>query len=162
MTVAGKPAGSRSTARLAAVQALYEMEVAGAGADPVLRDFLQNRWPSEPGQPSLVEPDSELLTGLVRGVTERIPDLDGMIEPVLSGRLSLNRLETLLRIILRAGTFELLTLGKIPAAVIISEYVDVAHAFFDEAEAAMVNGILDRLARTLRAQEVEARELEPE
>ncbi len=160
--MAGKPAGGRSAARLAAVQALYEMEVAGAAADPVLRDFLQNRWPAEPGQPSLVEPDSELLTGLVRGVTERIPDLDGMIEPALSGRLSLNRLETLLRIILRAGTFELLTLGEIPAAVIINEYVDVAHAFFDEAEAAMVNGILDRLARTLRAQEAEARELEPE
>lgn len=159
--------GGRSTARLAAVQALYEMDLAGAAADPVLSDFLRDRWRPDPGQPSLVAPDSELLSQLVRGVSERIQDLDGIIGPALTGGYSVKRLETLLRAILRAGTYELLALGKIPAAVVINEYVDVAHAFFEENEAAMVNGVLDRLARTLRAEEVEAgkeedRKVEPE
>ncbi len=149
----------RSAARLAAVQALYEMDMAGAPADPILGAFLQNRWRMVNGEDdaaaALAEPDGELLADLVRGVAARREELDGMIGPALSAEWTLERLEVVLRAILRAGAYELLARSDIPPRVVINEYVELAHAFFAGNEAGLVNGVLDRLARTLRPRELE-------
>lgn len=144
----------RSAARLAAVQALYEMDMVGAEADAVLTEFLQQRWRlDDAGGGPMVEPDGEWLGDLVNGVATRRGELDGLIGTALTKDLALERLETLLRVILRAGAYELSTKPDVPAAVVISEYVEVTHAFFDAKEAKLVNGVLDHLARELRAGE---------
>ncbi len=154
----------RSAARLAAVQALYEMDMAGAAADPVLGEFLLSRWTNtENGggdkMGGLAEPDGELLLALVHGVGERSQELDGLIAPALSDKWTMERLETILRAVLRAGAFELLTLPNVPARVVISEYVDVAHAFFSRGEPGLVNSVLDNLAHKLRAREMAAKQV---
>jgi len=155
----------RTAARLAAVQAIYEMEISGRDATSVLRDFHGKRWdgtlsvggPDEDGigEEELVrtEPESGFLSELVRGISERQDDLDTMIAPALSAEWPLERLEAVLRAILRAGAFELLARSDVPVRVVISEYVDIAHAFFEGSESGLVNAVLDRLGRSLRADE---------
>lgn len=179
MTPASEPTGyqpgatgrRRSAARLAAVQALYEMDVAGADADDVLEDFLQKRWrlgrdggtpeggdekleDPESGEEPLTDPDEEWLGDLVHGVATGREELDGFIGLALSGNWTVDRLETLLRVILRAGAYELAKKPDVPAAVVITEYLDVAHAFFEGKETSLVNGVLDHLARELRPGEL--------
>lgn len=179
MTPASEPAGTqpgatgrrRSAARLAAVQALYEMDVAGADADDVLEEFLQKRWQlgrdsgtpeggdkkletPESGEEPLTDPDEEWLGDLVHGVATGREELDGFIGSALSGNWTVDRLETLLRVILRAGAYELAKKPDVPAAVVINEYLDVAHAFFEGKETSLVNGVLDHLARELRPGEL--------
>lgn len=160
----------RSAARLAAVQALYEMDMAGAEADEVLEEFLQNRWrhgaagddaeetaprggEDTPDAAAMTEPDNEFLGDLVHGVSTRRQELDGLIAQALSGERTVDRLETLLRVILRGGAYELSSKPDVPATVVINEYLDVAHAFFDAKGVGLVNGVLDRLAHNLRAGE---------
>ena len=165
---AKRPSGRhRSAARLTAVQALYEMDMAGAAADPVLREFLLSRWTdTENGGEDiggletggLAEPDGELLFALVHGVGDRHAELDGLIAPALSANWTMERLEAVLKAVLRAGAFELLALTNVPPRVVISEYVDVAHAFFSGGEPGFVNSVLDHLARKLRAREMAAKE----
>jgi N utilization substance protein B len=152
-TAAGNGAGRsqrRSAARLAAVQALYEMDMVGAPADEVLAEFLQRRWQLSAEAAGMAEPDADWLAGLVRGVSEGAQRLDDLIRPALAKDLALDRLETLLRVVLRAGAYELSAKPDVPTPVIISEYVDVTHAFFSGKEPALVNAILDTLARSLR------------
>ncbi len=156
-----KPEMSRRTAaRLAAVQAIYEMEMAERSADAVLRDFAADRWTAagadgEAGSPVArqVDPDAAFLGDLVRGTTERLADIDGMVAPALSAEWPLDRLEAVLRAILRVGAYELFARADVPLKVIISEYVDIAHAFFDVKEAGLVNAVLDRIGRVLRPDE---------
>lgn len=143
----------RSAARLAAVQILYEMELAGASADAVLGDFLAGRWNHGSAAPA-DELDSAFLADLVRGVADRRADVDGMVGAALSADWTLDRLEVILRSILLAGAYELLAETDIPPRVVITEYVDVAHAFFSGNEPGLVNGVLDRLAHTLRPDEL--------
>ena len=147
----------RSAARLAAVQALYELDMAGSPVGPVLGEFILKRWDRAFNDDtiSLVEPDEKLLDDLVRGVSERRQDLDALIKPVLAEEWTIERLEILLRAILRSGAYELMVRFDIPPRVIISEYVDVAHAFFAGNESGLVNGVLDRLAHTLREGQLE-------
>ena len=153
----------RSSARLAAVQAIYEIDMTGISADPVLQEFLKDRWKSRPDMlnedeenlPDLAPPDGALLAELIRGVSAKRDDLDGIIGPALSGEWTVERLEVILRAILRAGTFELLSMAEVPAKVIINEYVNVAKAFFDDNKPALVNGVLDKIARVLRTTEME-------
>lgn len=157
----------RSAARLAAVQALYEMDMAGVAADPVLGQFLLSRWSNTENdgvnnKDALAEPDNDLLLALVHGVGERSQELDVLIAAELSAKWTLERLETILRAVLRAGAFELLTLPNIPARVVINEYVDVAHAFFSRGEPGLVNSVLDNLARKLRAGEMAAEQIATE
>lgn len=140
----------RSATRLAAVQALYEMEVSGASVDPVLGEFIGRRWTDTDDGNDLFAPDADLLSQLVRGVSDRRSELDAMIESALTGAWSMDRLEFLVRAILRAGAYELAASNNVPPKAAINEYVDVAHAFFPGKEPAMVNAVLDRLARTLR------------
>ncbi len=148
----------RSMARLAAVQAIYEMDMAGVTADPVLEEFIEDRWRHATGDAAderLVEPDAALLAELVRGVGGRCADLDSLIEPTLDGEWTVQRLEAVLRAILRAATYELQVSVNVPSKVVINEYVNVANAFFTGNETSLVNGVLDRLARTLRPGELE-------
>ena len=153
----------RSSARLAAVQALYEIDMTGVSADPVLHEFLKDRWKSRPGMteedeeslPDLAPPDCALLAEIIRGVSAKRDDLDGIIGQALSSEWSVERLELILRATLRAGTFELLSMAEVPAKVIINEYVNVAKAFFDDNKPGLVNGVLDKIARVLRAAEME-------
>lgn len=149
-----KTISRRSAARIAAVQALYEIEITNAQAGPVLEEFLARRWPeteSEDGGPSRVPaPDKGLLSDIVKGVLDRLSDLDGMIDGALTNEWKAERLEVLLRSILRAGTYELMARSDIDARVVITEYLDMAHAFYEGPEPKMVNGVLDRLAKTVR------------
>ncbi|MGB0671061.1 MAG: transcription antitermination factor NusB [Rhodospirillales bacterium] len=144
----------RTIARLMAVQALYEIHMTGGGADPILTDFIRNRWSRfEVGEgdfEGLPEPDSGLLTALVRGVLSRQGQLDDIITGALAEPMTIDRLETLLHMILRAGVFELLARSDVPAKVVVSEYADIAHSFYSDVEVALVNGLLDALAKVLR------------
>lgn len=147
---------SRSAARLAAVQALYEMDMVDAGADQVLEEILKKRWETGDDaangpEAEMTEPEPAWLDELVHGVATQRDILDDMIGQALSGDWTVERLETLIRAILRAGAYELKTKRKIPTAIIISEYLNVAHAFFEGNEPQLVNGVLDHLARTLRS-----------
>ena len=153
----------RSSARLAAVQALYEIDMTGISVDPVLQEFLKDRWKPKPGMieedeeslPDLAPPDCALLAEIIRGVSAKRDDLDGIIGQALSSEWSVERLELILRATLRAGTFELLSMAEVPAKVIINEYVNVAKAFFDDNKPGLVNGVLDKIARVLRMAEME-------
>lgn len=149
----------RTAARLAAVQALYEMEVADVAVEAVLRDNREHHLPSiDNGEPPmLAEPDSRFLEQLVRGVTDRRDEIDQHLAAALTGRLVLSRLEVLLRAILRAGAFELLAMSDIPAKVVINEYLELAHAFFAGKEPPLVNAVLDRLVERLRGRDDDGR-----
>ena len=150
---------ARTAARLAAVQAIYQIEATHDSPDVVMKDFLMGRVGSvaltenESGtQESLVnlaELDSELFVGLVRCIQARSDEVDTMIKSSVSSDWPYERLEMILRAILRAGVAELLTRTDIPASVTVSEFIDVAHAFYGGAEPRMVNAVLDRIARAL-------------
>ncbi|CCQ73826.1 transcription antitermination factor NusB [Magnetospira sp. QH-2] len=148
----------RSAARLAAVQALYEIDMSGAGLNGVIDEFLHKRWTgadlTDGEGVSLPEPDGNYFGLLLRGAHGRQADLDAMIDGALSGGYSVHRLEAVLRATLRVGTYELLDCPKVPARVVITEYVDLTGDFFLAKEPGLVNGVLDRLARTLRADEM--------
>jgi len=158
----GKIEARSSTARLAAVQALYEMDLSGASADPILREFMETRWSIvsamalERGNNlgKMADPDTPLLHAIVRGVAEREKELDKMIAQHLGKNRQVDRLEALLRAVLRAATLELVARSEAPARVIINEYVNVARAFFGGMEPALVNATLDGLGREMRPKEL--------
>lgn len=139
-----------SVARLAAVQALYQISMSGESMDHVVEEFLRHRLGETLDETASVKPKSDLFVQIVRGTCARRDEIDEMIAAVLSENWSMQRLETVLRCILEAGVYELLARNQVPARVAISEYVDLADAFYSGAEPGMVNGILDRLARQLR------------
>jgi N utilization substance protein B len=149
----------RSLARLAAVQALYQIELNAVGAsegalDTVIREFVSHRFEAGGGEEEVdfSETDRALFADVVKGVAARREALDGMIAAALPEDWPLDRLESVLRAILRAGAYELWARADIPVRVVISEYIDVAHAFFFGKEPGMVNAILDRLGRQLRTE----------
>jgi len=144
-------AARRSAARLAAVQALYSMEITGVGAAQALDEF-RGRMESEP-RGKMAEPDINLVALLVTGVSADCDDLDGQIAQGLTRDWTVDRLEAVLRAILRAGAFELKSRPQTPARVAITEYVDVAHAFYAGPEPGLVNAVMDRMARNLRPAE---------
>lgn len=139
----------RAAARLAAVQALYELDLTEAPLDAVITAFLKDRWANRVSDTDIAEYDGGHFAEVVRAVRERQGDLDIAVGGVLSDRLQVDRLEVLLRAILRAGAYELSARHDIPASVIINEYLEVAHAFFGGKEPGLVNAVLDRLARSL-------------
>jgi len=147
----------RSAARLAAVQALYQMEMSGASAEVALDEQVRHATDPDAGSAGQVEPDRQFLGALVRGVDARREEVDRMLGATLSSDWPLVRLEAVLRAILRAGVWELLSRPDIDAAVVITEYVRIAEAFFDGGEPKLVNGVLDRLAVTLRESKAAAR-----
>jgi transcription antitermination protein NusB len=140
----------RSRARLAAVQALYQIELGGAAPDIVIAE-LRERGAGEEG---FGEADDALFVDLVRGAMTHQGGLDGLLSDALAPDWTLPRLEVVLRAVLRAGAYELLARQEIPARVVLNEYVDIAHAFFAGKEPGLVNGALDRVARRLRPGEL--------
>lgn len=149
----------RGAARLAAVQALYQIELTGASPDRVLREFVAHRIGAPPQaatDESTGETDRELFAAIVRGATERRAELDTMVGSALAAGWTLARMDRVLRALLRAGAFELFARPETPARVAIAEYVAVAKAFYEGREPGFVNGVLDRLARVLRPEEMAA------
>ncbi|HEV2188096.1 MAG TPA: transcription antitermination factor NusB [Stellaceae bacterium] len=153
---AGRASGRRrSVARLAAVQALYQLAL-NPGLDPVsvVGEFVHHRLGREIDGEHYGEADEKLFADLVRGVEHRRERLDESISAALSEEWPLSRLQTILRLILEAGAYELAHRPDIPPRVTLDEYVTIAHAFFDGKEPVLANGVLNRLARALRAAEM--------
>jgi N utilization substance protein B len=149
-------AENRSAARLAAAQALYQMEVTGKGVKEILAEF-ETWWIGQEVEGEQYKPaEIAFFRSIVSGVVEHQVVIDRAVDETLAQGWPLRRIEALMRAILRAGGFELLKRGDIPARVAIKEYVDVAGAFFDRDEAGMINAVLDALARKARASEFTA------
>jgi N utilization substance protein B len=145
------PRQARSVARLAAVQALYQMEVSSAGAEAVIREFTDHRFDRDVEGATLAAADESFFADLVRGVVERQRDVDAAIARRLAQGWRLERLDATVRAILRAGAFELAHRADVPTEVAIDEYVDLAKSFFDGPEPGFVNGALDGVARDVRS-----------
>ena len=150
-----KPANKRGSARLAAVQALYQMEIGGTELADVVTEFENFRLGREIDGDEYREADPVFFREIVAGVVAYQREVDPRVHATLVEGWPLKRIDVTLREILRAGTFELMKRKDIPARVIITEYVDVAKAFFVEDEPKIVNGVLDKLAHELRAAEFE-------
>lgn len=144
---------ARMAARIASVQALYQMDIAGTGVGEVVHEFTTQRFPAADGEDVIAKADPVFFAELVRGVVRRQRDLDQPVDEMLATGWRLVRIDAILRAILRSGSYELLERHDVPGRVVINEYINVAHAFFDEDEPRVVNGILDRLARKYRPSE---------
>lgn len=142
----------RSVARLAAVQALYQLE-ANPEADPaaVIREFARHRFGDEIDGDRLEEADPTLFADIVHGVADDQERLDAEISAALAEEWPLQRLDTVLRAILRAGAYELVHRRDVPPRISLKDYTVIAHAFFTGKEPALANGVLNRLAHALRA-----------
>lgn len=147
-------AGRRGLARLAAVQALYQVELASADAGAVVSEFLSHRLGREIDGDQYADADRGFFADIVRGCSGRREDVDAIVASALPPDWPLARLESVLRAILRSGCYELLARSDVPARVVINEYVEIAHAFFSGKEPGMVNGVLDRVAHSLREAEL--------
>ncbi len=143
----------RSAARLAAVQVLYEIAQTGKSAADALAGFIEFRIGHEVDGETFVAADITLLTAIVRGADAEKAHIDGLIEAAVRPPLERERLELLLRMILAAGTWELLRNHEMPSAILLAEYVGIATAFYGGTEPGLMNGVLDRVARTLRPYE---------
>ena len=140
---------ARTVARLAAVQALYQMELAGEGVDTVITEFSNHRFDADMEGEPLAEADEAYFAEIVRGVVGGQRDIDTAVKARLAANWRLERLESTLRALLRAGAWELRE-QDVPREIVIDEYVELAKAFFDEAEAKFVNAALDGVARDVR------------
>ncbi len=140
---------ARSVARLAAVQALYQMEVSGVGVDAVVREFSDHRFGRELEGERLADADETLFADIVRGVVVDQGEIDRAVVRRLADNWRLDRLDATVRAMLRAGAFELLRQAT-PTEIVIDEYVELAKAFFDAKESAFVNGALDAVAQDVR------------
>ena len=139
---------ARHAARLGAVQALYQMEISGSGAEEVAQEFAEYRFEDLP-----VPPDADFFAAVVNGVPQYQVEIDRAIAASLSQSWKLERVDSILRAILRCGVYELVARRDVPARVVIDEYVAVAGAFFGGDEPGFVNGALDTIARRKRASE---------
>lgn len=156
----------RCAARLAAVQALYQMDMSQGRLEDTIRDFLSGAIGGEVIEEDLdleteqvvplIELNAELFTVLVRGVSGMVPRLDEVINASLAQGWDPERLQPVLRNVLRCGLFELMEREDVPPRAAVAEYVDIARSFYDGPEAGLVNAVLDRLARQLRADEMGA------
>ena len=149
----GRRANRRGAARLAAVQALYQMDIAATPLTDILAQFESHWLGREVEGEQYLPAEAAHFRDVVAGVVEAQRKLDPLIDTALAQGWPLKRIEAILRAILRAGAYELDKKRDVPARVVVSEYVDVAHAFVDRDETGMVNAVLDQLARQLRADE---------
>lgn len=141
---------ARSTARLAAVQALYQQQMEGTALAKLLNEFHQHRLGKEIDETHLAEAEVEFFDDIVSGVNARRDEIDAALIAKLADGWTLARLDKTMLQILRCGAYELIARADVPKAAAISEYVDVAKAFFDDREAKFVNGVLDALAKDSR------------
>lgn len=148
-----QPHEARSNARLAAVQALYQMDIGSADIGDVIAEFraarLGRTYDGETAEELNADnpSDPDFFESIVRGVVEKQAELDPAIDKALASGWRLPRLDATLRATLRAGTFEIYGRSDVPPKAVINEYVTVARAFFDGDEPKVVNAVLDRLAR---------------
>ena len=150
---AEKKANKRGAARLAAVQALYQMDIGGAGINDIFAEFESHWLGNEVEGDQYLPAEEAFFRDVVAGVLRDQNKLDPLIDDALSKGWPLARIEAILRAVMRAGSYELEHRMDIPARVIISEYVDVAHAFVEGDETGMVNAVLDQIARQFRTDE---------
>ena len=148
----GRKANKRGAARLAAVQALYQMDVAGTGLNDIMAEF-ESHWLGGEVEGVQYRPAAAYFRDIVGGVVREQKSLDPQIDAALSRGWPLKRIEAVLRAVLRAGAYELACRPDVPARVVTCEYVDVAGAFVDKEETGMVNAVLDQLAHQWRAAE---------
>ena len=140
----------RSAARLAAVQALYQQEMEGTPIPRLLDEFHRHRLGATIEDVEYADAEVDFFDDVVRGVDARRAELDAAIAAKLATGWSLERLDRPMRALLRAGAYELVARPDVPTGAVISEYVDVAHAFYDKREAGFVNGLLDAVAKDVR------------
>ena len=148
-----RKANRRGAARLAAVQALYQMDIAGTGLHEILAEFESHWLGQEVEGAQYLPAEAAFFRDVVEGVVREQRRLDPLIDHALSQGWPLKRIEAILRAVLRAGAYELGHRSDVPARVVVSEYVDVANAFVDRDETGMVNAVLDEIARQFRAGE---------
>lgn len=156
-TAKSKPSNvARSVARLTAVQALYQLAMSGGTTEEIINQFgaIEPNGRADDGDEAMAEADKALFAELVRGTSEKMAMVDEMVSSCLDDSWPVERMEVLLRAILRCGAYELFSRPSVPARVVISEYVRVADAFFESKEPALVNAVLDKLARVLRPEEL--------
>ena len=141
---------SRSAARLAAVQALYQQEMEGTPVARLLHEFHEHRLGATIEDARYHEAEQDFFDEIVTGADARRAEIDQLISQRLAEGWSLERLDRPMRAILRAGAYELIARPDVPVGSVISEYVDVAHAFYDKRESGFVNGLLDAIAKGAR------------
>ncbi|GGB87693.1 N utilization substance protein B [Novosphingobium endophyticum] len=141
---------ARAAARLAAVQALYQHDMEGTPAATLLDEFHRHRLGMEIDEDRYAKAETAFFDDIVKGVIARRGEIDERITGKLAQGWSIARLDKTMLQILRCGAFELMARADVPTGAAISEYVDVAHAFFDEREAKFVNGVLDAVAKAVR------------
>ncbi len=151
-----KPVSPRSASRLAAVQALYQMDLAQTDLIDVIAEFNAMRFGSRGEVPSVQGADRSFFADILKGVVRRQREIDPLIDQQLAEGWRLTRIDSILRATLRAGALELIERTDVPARVVITEYVNVAHAFLEGDDPRVVNGVLDKLARKLRPAEFDA------
>jgi transcription antitermination protein NusB len=142
---------ARAAARLAAVQALYQHHMEGTVVTRLLDEFHQHRIGQEIEGEEYADADVAFFDDVVRGTIARRDEIDGVVAAKLADGWTLTRLDKTMLQILRAGAYELMARADVPKATAISEYVDVAKAFFDDREAKFVNGVLDAVAKEVRS-----------
>jgi N utilization substance protein B len=148
--MAGK-SQARSVARLAAVQALYQMEAANAGVDAVVAEFTDHRFERDMDGQDMAKADEAFFAEIVRGIVGDQAPIDRAIARRLAAGWKLERIDATLRAILRAGAYELMRRPDVPTEVAIDEYVEIAKSFFEGPEPGFVNGALDAIARDERS-----------
>ena len=155
MTRAAENYDTRSAARILAVQALYQMDIAKTSLEDTINEFIAHRLDRPMGERdeiNLPPADAIHFESILRGVIAEQSLIDKHVSDILRDDWKLSRLDSTLRALLRAGTYEMLYCSDVPPKAVVSEYTDMAHAFFDGPEAGMANALLDKLA-TQKAQE---------
>jgi len=148
-----RKANRRGAARLAAVQALYQMDIAGSGINDIFAEFESHWLGNEVEGEQYLPAEAAFFRDIVAGVVRDQARLDPMIDEALSKGWPLKRIDAILRAVLRAGSYELEHRMDVPGRVVVSEYVDVANAFVEREETGLVNAVLDQIARQFRADE---------
>lgn len=148
-----RPANKRGLARLAAVQALYQMDLSEGRLADIVAEYENMRIGQIVDGEEYLDADIGWFRGIVSGVVSEQKKIDPMIHQTLPDDWPLSRIDTLMRSVMRSGVFELMKRKDVPAKVVITEYLDVAKAFFDSDEPKLINGVLDKIARELRESE---------
>ncbi|MEW6639957.1 MAG: transcription antitermination factor NusB [Pseudomonadota bacterium] len=148
-----KKANRRGAARLAAVQALYQMEIAGAGINDIFAEFESHWLGNEIEGDTYLPAEAAFFRDVVSGVVRDQARIDPLLDDMLTKGWPLQRIDAILRAVLRAGAYELEHRKDVPGRVVIKEYVDVANAFVDRDETGLVNAVLDQIGRQFRAEE---------
>lgn len=147
----------RSSARLSAVQGLYQMDLTGKGVLDVFSEF-ERFWIGQEIEGDVYKPaERSLFRAIIKGVIDNQIVIDRAVDRILADGWPLKRVEAILRALLRAGAYELAFTQDVPVKVVVSEYVDMASAFLDKDEVGMVNAVLDRYARETRGEELAAK-----